>query len=633
MSVLREPYAHSGVECSLLPVRSLFSVLLLLLLAGLLGSGAGSPGLHRALLPAFDASRGDPAVSDLREQAAAVDDLSWLLDPAGPWPTPTSRALLLTAKRGATDEDPVASARLNAVLAGEAFARAARVVDRWLGSRDPVTGLLTSSLGGQARAWEYSDTGADLFGHLAIGARLLRPERYREALAVLQAERRLGPRVPDDVSIPDGRQLGLSHPERVFGVAEYAKDGLLPLLEQVGPGPWLGRLTELADAILAEARVPTPRGPIPADSTEVNGDVLQVLARLAWATGEPRYRQAADRIVFAYLDVLPRTRYLPPHRWDFVENEPLERRRFRLSDHGNEILPGLVEWHLGASLRGEPSAAQAREPLRKLLDRLLDKGRNDDGLWFRVLEVPSGRVDGEGLTDNYGYLLQAYLAAAIVEERAPDGDPARAARYRLAVRKALLALPRYPFYDWQHGEMDGYADAIESALYLLDEQEISPAVDWVDTQMAVLYGFQSADGAVLGEYLDGNFIRTTLLYGLARTRGLRAEPWREGILLGAAPDGRCLVASLTSPTDWEGRLVFDTPRHRLHLKLPLDYPRLNMWPEWFVVEADERYRVEDSGAQVAAVHAGRGLSSGLPVSLEAGVERQFRVCAESPLSP
>src|SRR5439155_27164352 len=109
---------------------------------------------------------------------------------------------------------------------------------------------------------------------------------------VLAAERRLGPGRPDDVSIPDARPRGLSQDERIFGVAEYAKDGLLPLLERLGPDPWLQRLLELTDAMLGAASVPTSHGPIPGVSAEVNGDMLQVLARLSWATGESRFRTA-----------------------------------------------------------------------------------------------------------------------------------------------------------------------------------------------------------------------------------------------------------------------------------------------------------------------------------------------------
>ena len=608
----------------------LFVLGLLLLLAAAVGvfwssQSAASP------LPFFDVSRSDPAVSDLQEQALAVDDLSWLLRRRvqagqGPWPTDRSE-LLAEKQRLLAEGDARGVARLNAVLAGEAYARTARVVNRWLAWRDGETGLFPRALEHDQRAWVYGDTGADLFGHLALGAYFLVPERYPDLLATLTAERRLSPRLPDDVSLPSGRALGLSLPERTFGVAEYVKDGLLPLMERVGPEPWLARSVELVDAILDEAAVPTRRGPIPADSTEVNGDLLQVLSRLAWATGEQRYWEAADRIALAYLDVLPTTRYLPPHRWDFLENEPIERRRFRLSDHGNEVLSGLIEWHLGETLRGEPSAIEHRQAIRRLLDRLLETGRSGDGLWYRVVEIPSGEVEQEGLTDNWGYLLQAYLTAALIEEHAPDGDPARAATYRQAALRALDAIPSYDFYAWQKGEMDGYADTLESALYLLNRLQDPEATTWVDEQMPVLYGFQAADGRVLDTYLDGNFIRTTLLYAFARSGGVAPRPWREGVLVGATPDQDCLVVVAASAVPWTGRLVFDTARHRLHLGLPLNYPRLNEWPEWFVAEPGRDYRVFDQAGAERRL-SGEQLAAGLPVRLAAGGERHLRVCPD-----
>lgn len=614
-----------------LPILTPFLlVLILTLLLSLTPRGAAQP--PPPALPALDPSRAPGAGVDLQERSVAVDDLSWLVRGQPDLDALSQRAALLQekARREAAGDAP-GVARVNAVLAGEAFARAARVVRIWLDRRDRRTSLLPRSLAPEGQVWVYEDTGADLFGHLAIGTTLLEPWRQTEILTTLAAERRLGPTLPDDVALPSGARQAQTLAERTFGAAEYAKDGLLPALERLGRDPWLGRLIELTDAILAEASVPTPRGLIPADSTEVNGDVLQVLARLAWATGDARYAEAAERIALAYLGVLPTTRYLPPHRWDFMANEPLERRRFRLSDHGNEVLPGLIEWHLLETLRGAPKASAHREPIRRMLDRLLEKGRNDDGLWFRVVEIPSGRVEQEGLTDNWGYLLQAYLTAAIIEQQAPDGDLARAAEYRRAARQALQALPRYRYYAWQQGEMDGYADAVESALYVLHElrdEDIDEAARWLDEQIAVLYGFQQADGRVGDDYLDGNFVRSTLLYALWQTQGLTLAPWREDVLVGAAPEGSCLVISVSSAEPWEGRLVFDTPRHRLYLRAPIDYPRLNEWPEWFVAEPEHSYTVRDLTTGAAADWAGETLAAGLPLQLDGGVERQLRVCPE-----
>lgn len=365
---------------------------------------------------------GVPTVSssDLRQRAETVADLGWLpalpaLRALLPDASPSRSSVLAEKQRALAAVDPVWQARANAVLAAEAFTRASLVVDHWLDRRDLATGLLANRRPADGTSgWFYQDTSADLFPHIAIGAWLLFPDRYPDMIAVLAAERRLAPArpgLPDDLLLPDGRQAGRSTEDRMFGAAEYAKDGLLPLVERLGPDPWLGRLQEVADAILTAASTPTRRGPIPASSNEVNGDTLQVLTRAYWATGDERYFLAADRIGQAYLeDMLPKTDGLPVHAWEFVEGEPIGRRRLRLSDHGNEIVAGLVGWHMVESLRGEAEAPAHRVAVRKMLDRMLDRGRNPDGLWYRVMEVPSGKVEQDGLSDNWAYLVQAFLA-------------------------------------------------------------------------------------------------------------------------------------------------------------------------------------------------------------------------------
>ncbi len=55
---------------------------------------------------------------------------------------------------------------------------------------------------------------------------------------------------------------------------------------------------------------------------------------------------------------------------------------------------------------------------------------------------------------------------------------------------------------------------------------------------------------------------------------------------------------LRSEFPWRGRLRFDRPRQRDFLRLPLDYPRINQFPEWFVIEADRLYAV--NGQRVAS---------------------------------
>lgn len=573
----------------------------------------------------------DPGVPELRDRALRVGDLAWV-DPAGMTVRSTSTALAradISRERAsrAWAGDHVGAARLNAIFAAEGFRRSRLVLDRWLTRFDSTTGLLPSSLEPDGQLWAYGDTGSDLYPHLAIATHLLAPEHDRLFTRLLESERKLGPAVPDDVRIPGGQPVGLDLDDRIFGTAEYAKDGLLPMLDRLGPDPWLGRLVEIADTILAASEKPTrSHGMMPADSTEVNGDMLQVLARTYWATGDRKYLDAAGRIGRTYTqEVFPTTTYLPPNRWDFVEKEPLDRRRFRLSDHGNEILSGLLEWHFAATLAGDPEAENDRLAIRRMLDRLADKGRSPDGLWMRVIEIPSGRVDQDGFSDNWGYVSQAFLIQALIERIAPGGDPAAGARYREVAVKSLGALANYRYYNWQSGEMDGYADAIESAIYILHEVPDPAAELWLDDQIGALYGFQGADGAVVERDLDGNFIRSALLNAYRLTGGARLDPWTPELLLGGSRDGDCLVVWAASSQDWQGRLVFDRPRHRDFMNMPYDYARLNKWPEWFAASAGTAYRVTDSQGATSD-RDGKALVEGLPIDLSAGQERTLRVC-------
>jgi hypothetical protein len=572
----------------------------------------------------------DEGVPALRDQAKAVDDLRWV-DPLGTsvkgTGTQLTRPEILRERTSrAWAGDTVGVARLNAVFAAEGMRRSRMVLDRWIPRIDPGTGLIPSDVLPEGQKWAYGDTGSDLYPHLAIAAHLLAPEYDPLFVGILEAERKLGPDVPDDVTVPGGQPVGLNLDDRIFGNAEYAKDGLLPMMDRLGPDPWLGRLVEIADKILAAAEHPTrAHGLLPADSTEVNGDVLQFLARTYWATGNRRYLEAANQISRAYLqEQLPMTTYLPVNRWDFTRKEPIDRRRFRLSDHGNEILPGLLEWHFAATASGDPDASADRVTIRRMLDRLADRGRSPDGLWMRVIEIPSGKVEQEGFSDNWGYDSQAFLIQSLIERIAPDGDPALAARYHDVAAESLAAVAKYRYYPWQSGEMDGYADTIESAIYILHEVDDPRAARWVDDQIGTLYGFQAPDGSVVERDLDGNFIRSALLNAYRLTGGARLAPWAPETLLGGVQEGGCLTLWASSSKDWQGSLVLDQPRHRDFLHMPYDYARLNKWPEWFTASAGTAYRVTDG--QGATTLDGRALVDGLPLTLTAGQEQVIRVC-------
>jgi hypothetical protein len=573
-----------------------------------------------------------PDVAELRRRAGRTEDLGWLAAAAGPhpWLRPgmTRSQLVRDKHRSHAAGDAVGAARAAGVLAAEAQVRATRVLDAWLGRIDPETGLLPKGPAAEDQVWDYANAGADLYPHLVIAAALLRPTAEPVVLQILSSERAIAQpgRLPQDVDLASNRVKEGTLEDRIYGAVEYAKDALLPLTERLGGEPWLGRMQELARAVDEAAEVKTPFGPIPAEKSEVNGQALQVLSRLYWATGDEVYRASAERIARAYLELaLPSTDWLPTRTWDFKRKRP-STQHLQLRDHGNEVVAGLVEFHLIETVRGEPRASEHGAQLRAMLDRLLEVGRSPEGLWKSEIDLKTGRSLSYALSDNWGYLYAAYLTQATIEETSSGGDPEAARRYRAAARAGLEAAAQLDLYPWQGVEPDGYADTIEGALYVLSHLASPAAAAWIDRQAGTLFGAQDDDGRVEDGYLDGNFIRTALLYGAWQSQGVRLHPWEPGAMLGAVPDGACLSVAIATGRDWQGRVIFDAPRHRLHLGLPLDYPRLNAWPEWFATEPGHLFRVDDSDGGATGVRDGASLSEGVDLRLEAGAERHLRVC-------
>jgi hypothetical protein len=128
--------------------------------------------------------------------------------------------------------------------------------------------------------------------------------------------------------------------------------------------------------------------------------------------------------------------------------------------------------------------------------------------------------------------------------------------------------------------------------------------------------------------LDGNFIRSSLLEAFRLTAGARLDPWVPDAFVGASRDGDCVTIWASSRSDWQGRVVFDQPRHADFFHMPYDYARLNVWPEWFVAEAGAAYRLTDEHGTVTELD-GRALQAGLGLELGAGEERTFQVCRAS----
>jgi hypothetical protein len=143
------------------------------------------------------------------------------------------------------------------------------------------------------------------------------------------------------------------------------------------------------------------------------------------------------------------------------------------------------------------------------------------------------------------------------------------------------------------GSFDGYADAIESAIYLVNREPVPEAMSWIDSEMQVMLGMQRQDGHIEHWYGEGNFNRTAMLYALMQSRGVRPASWEPGVRVGAVMVGDTLSLDLAMPSP--RRIVFDHARHRRVWNFDKNYVRLNEFPEWFVADENTLYRLRRAG--------------------------------------
>ena len=127
-------------------------------------------------------------------------------------------------------------------------------------------------------------------------------------------------------------------PPSLFGAGEYAKDGLLSVTEYLGRTPYYARMLDMVADAMNRAPVDSRFGKLPASDAELNGDYLQVLARL----GADDRRPAVCRVG-------------APHRR-------------RLPGRGRSRQPRRPERQVGfhrAHRRSAPASARSRQRARR----------------------------------------------------------------------------------------------------------------------------------------------------------------------------------------------------------------------------------------------------------------------------
>ena len=504
------------------------------------------------------------------------------------------------------------SAFENGVLANEGFRRCNDYMISWLSQADSLTGLIPRNLYESDHIWNAQDAAADNYPFMVLTSAITSPGIFEGTMHdMLATESSVTPRIgkmPDTYSfVKQGfEEETIDTAAIIFGASEYIKDGLLPLTEWLGFSPWYERLVEILDDIWAYAPVTTDFGRIPSKNVEVNGEMLQALSRIYWMSGDEKYLDWAVRLGDFYL------------LGDHHPTRDLESLRLR--DHGCEIVSGLSELYCMVSYARPEKKEAYKGPIYEMLDRILEVGINEHGLFYNVVNPLSAEIINDGIADTWGYTYNGFYTVYMI-----DGT----IKYREAVLHALENIDQYKAYDWERGSADGYADAIESGLNLFNREPVAVSRDWIDSEVEIMWSMQDSShreqalkwkesGIIEGWHGDGNFARTSIMYCLWKTQGITLQPWREDVIFGATFQDDKLYISLIAENDWDGVIKFDFSRSKVNMNLPIDYPRINQFPEWFVVSDDTKYRMEFIGDSRSEVLEGKILKNGFPMKIDKG---------------
>jgi hypothetical protein len=517
-------------------------------------------------------------------------------------------ALALAAAQAAAPDPRFERARANGAGFEQDVAACRRVLHAWLTHADPKTLLLPDNPGVEKAKWIYTphNSGADLYPYLILTAELTDPDLYSgRMLDMLRNEVRyttVQESIPANLML-ESRELG---PPSLFGAGEYAKDGLISVTEYLGRTPYFYRMVDMTADAMNRAPVETRFGKIPAKDAELNGDYLQTLVRLATMTGDRRFLEWGRRIADAWIEeVLPGNYGVPAYTWDFAahKGDP----RLKLRDHGNEMVVGLVLQYALENYLESPRAARYRPAIARMLDRIIQSA-NPDGLLYNEVQAETLQPINNRLSDNWGYVYGAVYTFSMC-----TGET----KYRDAVRRVLGNLPKYRNWAWEpskreripdRGSFDGYADSIESAIYLYNREPVPGALDWIDSEMKVMLAMQRPDGHIEDWYGEGNFNRTALLHAYMKSQGVRPAAWKSGMRVGAVREGERLYLSYQGPTT---TLRFDFARHRRVLNFDRNYVRLNEFPEWYAVDENTLYLVRPASGAPERVLLGSELIGGV----------------------
>lgn len=513
--------------------------------------------------------------------------------------------LFADASADAQEDAPWKECRRRAEIHAECVRNVDGLVRGWIElKRDPETHLYS-----RGRTWDYHNEAADHYSSLVLMAHYVAPEHNEPGGTFHQTMVNSRKLCATPNGIPTVYRLKTREQGRMatFGeLSEWLRDGLIRIVEVKGTeNIWYDEMVRLTDAMLAEAE---NRGGMFAafKGHEPWGNILQTLARLHVLSGDEKYLLAAEQIADRLL--------LDPEH---------AVTRIRYQDHGCELTPGLAELFVVESKLGRAKADEYREPLQRLLDRILaDAAHPTTGLFCGKSK------GGEWLqpTDTWGYVLFGHENF----DRACDTD-----RYAIPIEKTLRWLlenridyGKYSKTLWPRAiSADDWSDSYESMIVLWNRYpQVGDGfawLDWATLQHVHRRKTNSEFGPYTGGHFDGSTGRTLCSHMMLCSQGVRHAPFQLGVGVGAVQqDDDCLL-TVQSDSPYRGKLCFDGPRTE-HGKLTLDWARINEMPQWYVVRPAQQYSVTID-EQPPRILRGRELIEGMPIEVPDGKARRIRV--------
>ena len=121
-----------------------------------------------------------------------------------------------------------------------------------------------------------------------------------------------------------------------------------------------------------------------------------------WMTGEKKYLEWALRLGDYYL----LGDHHPTRDIDYL----------KLRDHGCEIVSGLCELYATVSFAMPEKKQEYEKPIHEMLDRILEVGRNEHGLFYNAINPKTGDIIDEGIADTWGYTFNGFYTIYLIDK-------------------------------------------------------------------------------------------------------------------------------------------------------------------------------------------------------------------------